>query len=210
MLKELGKIFGSVERVKLMRFFLAHPDLQIEVDEVVKRLRIKKPILKKEIKNLETIGMLTPIILEEDIEIKMKSGKSKFKTIKSDGLELNRNYTYADKLAELLLDFRFISREDLLDDLKKFGKIKLLAIGGIFVKDEANAKLDLLLVGDALDKEKMDYYLRGMEADFGTEIRFSIFESEEFNYRLNMFDRLIKDFLKSPHEKIVEKINTRG
>ena len=210
MLKELGKIFGSAERVKLMRFFLAHPEIQIEIDEVVKRLRVKKPVLKKEIKNLETIGMLTPIILEEDIEIKMKSGKSKFKTIKSDGLELNRSYTYADKLAELLLDFRFISREDLLDDLKKFGKIKLLALGGIFVKDEANGKLDLLLVGDALDKEKIEYYLRGMEADFGTEIRFSVFESEEFNYRLNMFDRLIKDFFKSPHEKVLEKINTRG
>ncbi len=204
MLKELGKIFGSSERVKLMRFFLAHKEVQIEVEELTKRLRIKTATLKKEIKNLETIGMLTPLLLEEEVEIKLKSGKVKYKTHKSDGAELNQSFVYKSKLAELLLDFSFVDREVLLSDLKRFGKIKLFALGGIFIKDE-KAKLDLVVVGDALDKERIEYYLRGMEADFGTEVRFTVYESEEFNYRMNMFDRLLKDFFKSSHEMILDK-----
>ncbi len=70
-------------------------------------------------------------------------------------------------------------------------------------------KLDLLLAGDALDKEKIDDYIKKLEADFGTELRYAVFESEEFRYRVNMFDRLIKDFFKGPHEKVLEKISTR-
>ena len=206
MLKELGKIFGSAERVKLMRFFLAHPEMQIEIDEIVKRLRVKKPVLKKEIKNLETIGMLTPLLLEEDIEIKMKGGKTKIKTKVSDGSELNRKYMYAQKLAELLLDFRFINRDTLLEDLRKYGKIKLLSLGGLFLQDD-NGKLDLLIVGDALDKEKIENYLKGLEADFGTEIKYVVYESEEYKYRMNLFDRLIRDFFKSKHEKIIDRMN---
>ncbi len=207
MLKELGKIFGSTERVKLMRFFLSHQEAQIEIDELVKRLRVKKLVLKKEIKNLETTGMLTPIIVEEDVEIKLKNGTIKTKTVKSDGVEMNQKFIYKDKLSELLLDFKFIDNEDLLSDLKKFGKIKLFAIGGIFLNDE-KGKLDLIVVGDALDKEKIEYYLRGMEADFGTEIRFVVYESEEYNYRMNMFDRFLKDFFKSPHIKVLAKLST--
>ena len=119
MLKELGKIFGSVERVKLMRYFLAHPDAQVEVEELIKKLRIQKTSLKREIKNLVQIDMLTELILEEEVEVKMKT-KSAFKLVKSDGLELNKNYVYADVLATLLLDFRFIDRKGLLEDFKKY------------------------------------------------------------------------------------------
>jgi hypothetical protein len=76
------------------------------------------------------------------------------------------------------------------------------------MQDE-ESKLDLLLAGDALDKEKIDDFIKKLEADFGTELRYAVFESEEFRYRVNMFDRLIKDFWKRPHEKIIEKIDTR-
>ena len=76
------------------------------------------------------------------------------------------------------------------------------------MQDE-ESKLDLLLAGDALDKNKIDEFIKKLEADFGTEIRYAVFESEEFRYRVNMFDRLIKDFWKRPHEKIIERIETR-
>jgi hypothetical protein len=207
MLKELGKIFGSENRVKILRYFLAHPDEQIEIDELSKKVKVKNPDLKKEIKNLVTIDFLNELTLVEDIEV--KSGKKiKTRQVRNDGLELNKNYVFADSLAALLLDFRFIDRRELLEDFKRYGKIKLLCLGGVFMPDE-EGKLDLLLVGDALDKEKIDDFVKKLEADFGTELRYAVFESEEFRYRVNMFDRLIKDFFKGPHEKILEKINTR-
>lgn len=207
MLKELGKIFGSENRVKILRFFLAHPDEQIELEELSKKVKVKSVELKKEIKNLIAIDFLNELTLIEDVEIKVGK-KIKIKPKKSYGLELNKNYVFADSLAALLLDFRFIDRKELLEDFKKFGKIKLLCLGGVFMQDEEN-KLDLLLAGDALDKDKIDDYIKKLEADFGTELKYAVFESEEFRYRINIFDRLIKDFWKRPHEKILERIETR-
>lgn len=207
MLKELGKIFGSENRVKILRFFLAHPDEQIELEELSKKVKVKSVELKKEIKNLIAIDFLNELTLIEDVEIKVGK-KIKIKQKKSYGLELNKNYVFADSLAALLLDFRFIDRKELLEDFKKFGKIKLLCLGGVFMQDEEN-KLDLLLAGDALDKDKIDDYIKKLEADFGTELKYAVFESEEFRYRINIFDRLIKDFWKRPHEKILERIETR-
>jgi hypothetical protein len=208
MLKELSKIFGSVERVKILRFFLAHPSEQITLTDLIKKVKIKKNVLKKELKNLSNIDFVSEIVIVNEEEIKLKSGKVKVKTTKENGFELNKNYVFADSLAGLLLDFRFIDRQELLNDFKKFGKIKLLCLGGVFMQDE-EGKLDLLVAGDALDKEKIDDLIKKLEADFGTELRYAVFESEEFRYRVNMFDRLIKDFWKRPHEKILEKIDTR-
>jgi hypothetical protein len=211
MLKELGKLFGSENRVKILRYFLAHPDEQISLEELSKRVKVKNLELKKESKNLAAINFLNEIILIEDYEVKTgKKGnwKIKIKQKKQAGLELNKNYVFANSLANLLLDFRFIDRKELLKDFQRYGKIKLLCLGGVFMQDD-ESKLDLLLAGDALDKAKIDEFIKKLEADFGTEIRYAVFESEEFRYRVNMFDRLIKDFWKRPHEKIVERIETR-
>lgn len=208
MLKELGKIFGSENRVKLLRFFLAHPEEQITLLDLSKKTKIKHTDLKKEIKNLVAINFLTELFLESEIEIKLKTKKTKIKKIKEESVELNKNYVFVDSLASLLLDFRHIDRLELLESFKKYGKIKLLCLGGVFKQDD-EGKLDLLLAGDALDKEKIDDFIKKLEADFGTELRYAVFESEEFRYRVNMFDRLIKDFWKRPHEKIIEKISTR-
>lgn len=207
MLKELGKIFGSENRVKVLRYFLAHPDEQISVEDLSKRAKIKTLELKKEVKNLVAINFLTEVILTENIEVKVGK-KIKIKTKKTNALELNKNYVFADSLANLLLDFRNIDKRELADNFKKYGKIKLLCLGGVFVQDE-EGKLDLLLAGDALDKEKIDDFMKRLEADYGTELRYAVFESEEFRYRVNMFDRLIKDFWKRPHEKVIERIETR-
>lgn len=204
MLKELGKIFGSENRVKVLRFFLAHPDEQISFDDLMKKVKVRKPELRKELRNLLNIDFLNEVILVENIEVSGKKVRQK----KTNALELNKNYVFAESLAALLLDFRFIDRREMLEDFKKYGKIKLLCLGGVFMQDE-ESKLDLLLAGDALDKEKIDDYIKKLEADFGTELRYAVFESEEFRYRVNMFDRLIKDFFKAPHEKIIEKISTR-
>lgn len=207
MLKELGKIFGSENKVKLLRFFLANGESQISFSDLMKKVKISKNELKKELRNLVNINFLQELVLVEDIEIKNKS-KIKIKKLKEDGYELNKDYVFVNSLSNLLLDFRYIDRHELAEDFKRYGKIKLLCLGGVFFKDKEGT-LDLLIAGDALDKEKIDQYIRKLEADFGTELRYAVFESEEFRYRVNMFDRLLKDFWKNPHEKIIEKIQTR-
>lgn len=230
MLRELGKLFGSENKVKLLRYFLANQTSQITFTSLIKKVKISKNELKKELKNLVNFNFINEIAIIEEVQVpvklkkvsKKKKGKNKntdkknelelpktiLKQVKEDGFEFNKEYDFAASLANLLLDFRFVDRQEMLNDFKKFGKISLFCLGGVFFRDEEGT-LDLLIVGDALDKDKIDNYMKKLDADFGTELRYAVFESEEFKYRVNMFDRLLKDFWKRPHEKVLEKISTR-
>jgi hypothetical protein len=218
MLRELGKLFGSENKVKLLRFFLANQTTQITFTDLIKKVKISKNELKKELKNLINFNFINEITIVEEVEVKVKQKKSGkkvqelpktiLKQIKEDGYEFNKEYDFAASLANLLLDFRFVDRQEMLSDFRKFGKISLFCLGGVFFRDEEGT-LDVLIVGDALDKDKIDNYMKKLDADFGTELRYAVFESEEFKYRVNMFDRLLKDFWKRPHEKVIEKISTR-
>jgi hypothetical protein len=93
------------------------------------------------------------------------------------------------------------------ENIKKFGKIKLFCIGGVFI-DGSNGNLDILIVGENLNRNGIEKYIQKLEAEFGTELHFSVFETEEFKYRISMYDRFLRDFFQDKHEKIIEKITT--
>ena len=52
----------------------------------------------------------------------------------------------------------------------------------------------------------MRLFLRSLEAEVGREIRLSIMDKEEFEYRYGMFDRFVRVMLEGPHEKIINKL----
>jgi hypothetical protein len=43
-----------------------------------------------------------------------------------------------------------------------------------------------------------------MEAEIGGELSYAVFETKEFLYRLNMYDKLVRDILDYPHEVVVQ------
>jgi len=45
-----------------------------------------------------------------------------------------------------------------------------------------------------------------LEAEIGKEINFVLMNSEEFKYRLNMMDRFLMEFLRGPHDELINKI----
>ena len=63
------------------------------------------------------------------------------------------------------------------------------------------------MVGDNLKQSRLDNIVKTIESEMGKEIRYATFETSEFNYRYSMFDKLIRDILDFPHEKIINKLN---
>ena len=81
-------------------------------------------------------------------------------------------------------------------------------ISGVFINKENLDPLitDLLIVGDDVDRRKLRAFLRATEAEVGKEIKFTVMDKEEFQYRLAMFDRFIRVLLESPHEKLINRL----
>ena len=92
--------------------------------------------------------------------------------------------------------------------INRLGKIKLAVISGIFInKDNPDPLIaDLLMVGDYIDSRKLRSFLKSLEAEVGKEIKYSVMDKEEFQYRLAMFDRFIRVLLESPHEKLINRL----
>lgn len=174
----LGKVLGTPGRVKLMRLFLLNKSESFSNKEITKRSQLNPNTARKEINLLSSVGF-----------------------IKRKGVEwvFNPLFKYAKEFERLLITSDTIDRETLLNSLKKTGKLKLLLVSGVFIKND-NSRVDILVIGDRMKKNKIEKEIRKMEAEIGKELVYAFFDTKEFNYRLEMYDKLVRDILDFPHE----------
>ncbi len=179
------KIFGSSARVKVMRLFLMNKGKAFLAKDIAKRSRVTPASVRKEIRLLESVEF-----------IKKRNGVS-------NAYAFNPYFKYVREFESLLVGSNTIDSEDIASHFKKAGRVKLLVVSGVFTKKK-DSSLDLLMVGDNLKKGKIEEEIRKMEAEMGVEIVYAVFTTKEFIYRLNMYDKLVRDILDFPHEVIIE------
>ncbi|MCX6757916.1 MAG: hypothetical protein NTZ44_03500 [Candidatus Nomurabacteria bacterium] len=178
----LGKILGNPARVKIMRLFMLNNSNVFENKDIVKRSRVNPETVRKEIKLLASVGFV-------------KSKKT--------GWSFNQSFKYVSEFENLLVGADTLDKNAIAEIFKKSGKVKLLAVAGTFIKNK-ESRVDLLIVGDKIKKTIVEEGIRKLEAEMGSEISYAIFETAEFLYRLNMYDKLVRDILDFPHEVVIE------
>ena len=122
-----------------------------------------------------------------------------------DGWYVNPEFPLLSALQTLLIKTAPLSHEEIISMLSRAGKLKLVITSGVFIQD-FDSRVDLLVVGDGLSKAKLETAVRGMEAEIGRELRYSYFETPDFKYRLEMYDKLVRDILDFGHEVVLDKI----
>lgn len=208
----LEKLFGSVARVKVLRLFLLSPDKVCAQKEAATVLKVSKKSISKEIRFLSAIGFLKHAIRVDTRSIK-KGKKIKVVKIKIAGFRLSPTFPFILALRNLLITASPISREKMLKFFKSKGKIKLVALGGIFSQDftaetpstEADSKLDLVVVG-ALKKNKVEGFIKNLESEIGKELNWTLLTQMEFEHRMSMQDKLLRDLFDYPHEFLINKL----
>ncbi|MFA6006699.1 MAG: hypothetical protein WC764_03165 [Candidatus Paceibacterota bacterium] len=196
MIELLGTLLGGIDKVKLMRLFLANPDYIFTEGEVVARSQIKIKNAKRELKNLLKIGFIK--------DRKFWTGE-KANRKRANGLQLNPDFQLLQSVKHLLFNTEPFTKKQIVERFKGTGQLKLIIVSGVFMKLEER-RADLLIVGDALRKKVIENVIRTMEAEIGHELTYSIFETEEYKYRLGMYDKLIRDILDYPHDVVVDKL----
>ena len=195
----LGKLFGTPARVKIMRLFLLNQETPFDSDDIVERSRVTRSAFRKEINTLSSIGFVKKKrFVKEEVRANGKVVKKK-----KDGWLFDATFPFVEPLKSLLVDPEFMVKDDLITRLKRAGKVKLLIVSGIFLQ-ESDSRVDLLIVGENIRRPKMEDIIRKVEAEIGKELSYAIFDTQEFLYRLNMYDKLIRDVLDFPHERLVE------
>ena len=178
----LGKILGSPTRVKIMRLFLLNKNKVFKSQDVIKRSRANPDLVRRELRFLASVDF-----------IKKRTGDWIF----------DASFKYASELEELLINSDTLDKQAVANSLKRAGRVKLVLISGVFIKNK-DSRVDLLIVGDNIKKRKIDEEIRKLEAEIGKELIYAIFNTKDFVYRLNMYDKLVRDILDFPHEVLLQ------
>jgi hypothetical protein len=201
-METLGKLFNSQTRVKVMRLFLLNSETCYDTKDVAQRSKSTPPAARRELAVLAAADFIKKKTFIK--EIHLSSGKHKKKKV--SGWQLNATLPYLEALRNLLVDSNTMDRNEIMRRFKGVGKIKLFVIAGIFTKDN-DSRLDVMIVGDNLKRNLIERSLHTLESELGRELSYALFDTPEFVYRLNMYDKLIADVLDFPHETLVNSLN---
>lgn len=194
-METLAKLFGGQARVKIMRLFLLNHNSIFEIEDVVSRSRVTKANSRKEVNALSAMGF----VKQKTVTHEGTRGAKK----KVPAWQLDSSFPYIDSIRDLLVDPSLLLREDLPLKFKQVGKIKLMIVSGIFIASE-KSRVDILIVGDKLKKNIIQQIIKGLESEIGKELDYVVLDSEEFKYRIDMYDKLVCDIIDLPHEKIID------
>lgn len=200
----LEKLFGTTAKVKMMRLFLFNPEYIFTLDEIIIRGKMTASEAKKELGPLQSVGLVRRKPFSKEITV-TKGKKVTVKKIKGIGYALDAKFPYLNALKTLLISVSLHSHDDIARRFSKVGKVKVLIVAGVFIQDW-DSRVDLLIVGDELDESRIQNTVRVLEAELGKEISYTALETSDFEYRIGVYDKLIRDVLDFPHVKIVDRL----
>jgi hypothetical protein len=201
---KLGYIFGSEEKVKIIRLFIMNGVTQFEEADIVSKLGVALKDIRREMITLLKAGFLDETKVLKEIKVK-KGKKILIKKIKVPVYALNTDFDFLPNLRRFIEDVNPITGDEIVKRLQVTGKIKFVALSGMFIKNE-QSRIDLLIVGDTLKVPAIEKVIRFIESEMGREVRYAAMETQEFQYRVGMHDKLMRDILDFPYEAIVDKL----
>ncbi len=184
----LAKLFGSLARLRLLRLFLFNDDLSFSLTDAAFRARLTKDVTRKEITQLASAGV-----------IRKKAGKS------PAAYQADKRFPHFDALTVFLRTSTDVSDTAIIASLKKAGTVRLVVLSGLFT-GALESKVDVLIVGDRMEEKPLSSAIHVLEAELGRELRYACFSSEQFKYRLGVYDRLLRDVFDYPNRVIIDRI----
>lgn len=174
-----------------MKLFLFNPDKVFDVNDIVDRVKSNHSKVRREINILEKIDFV-----KRRVSQKSRGGY---------GFVMNTQFSYLSPLQSFLVNTEPLQSKELIKRISKLGSIKVIIIAGVFIQDP-ESRADILIVGDGIKKSALENVVSDLEAEIGKELRYAYFTTEDFKYRLSMFDKLTRDILDFPHRKILNKL----
>ena len=203
----LINLFGSSTKVKVIKLFVFNPGVAYDLDQIAEKTKESKVNVRKEVMILQRMKLVRRKSFYKVVT--RKSGKNKKQVrVKSYGWTLDQGFKQLVALRGFLVSMNHLGPKDIANKLNRTGNIKLIITAGVFNQDH-ESRVDLLVVGDHVKRGMVDNAVRAIEAEIGQELRYAVFETPDFQYRLGLYDKLIHDILDFPHSKIVNKLGIR-
>ena len=197
----LEKIFESVPKVRILRLFMHNPEESYLLQDIAKRTQVRIPAARKELGKLIAAG----VVKQKTAKIALPR-KRKIIYKKEKVFQVNADFPLLSELRDLVVKSSVASRKNILRQIKGIGRVKLAVLSGVFINSDT-ARTDLLIVGDDIKKGRLESFLARTESELGKSVQHTLMDTEEFRYRLDMYDRFLRDILEYPHEKLINRLD---
>jgi DNA-binding transcriptional ArsR family regulator len=183
-------------RAKILRLLILNAGLFAFAD-IAKRCGLSQSATKKELASLEAIGVVKKLEGE---------GKNASERAAAIRYVFNEKAKYANALSAFVHEVSPEQFNDVERAIRGAGKMSAIVLSGVFIGD-LKRPADLLLVADSVNEKRLEKVLRGFEPKYGREIRYTVFSTPEFRYRMTINDKLLRDTLDYPHRLLLNKNN---
>jgi hypothetical protein len=191
-METLSKLFGSEEKVKMMRLFLFNPETVFDATEIADRVKADISRVRKEIAGLQKIGLIK--------QRAFRNGHGNKK-----GFMLDSAFSYLTHLQNFLINVEPLNAKEIIKRIGRLGLIKLILVAGVFIQNP-ESRVDILIVGDHVKKVNLERCIKILESEIGKELKYAYFTTDDFNYRNGMCDKLTRDILDYPHKKVLNRL----
>jgi len=193
----LEKLFDSHIKIRLFKLFLRNPDESFSYAQAHDKLLIKtneEREFKKELQKLRDIEF----VLEKKKSTK-KDGESVY--------SLNPSFTFLNELKNLVLRSSPVDQQKLAEKIHNLGKVRLAVLSGVFMgaRSSTSIRTDILVVSDVISERRFTTFIKTVEAEVGVDIKYTLLSTEEYEYRVKMFDRFLRDIFERPHVILIGK-----
>ncbi len=203
-METLTKLFGNVAKVKVIKLFVFNTGSAYDIAQIADRTKESISKVRKEVNLLEKMDLVRRKSFHKNVTRKVR-GKKQTVKVKTSGFILNDTFEHLSQLSEFLIGVSKFAPKDIARKLSRSGSIKLIIVAGTFI-NSPESRLDLLVVGDNIKKGMLEQSIKIIESEMGMELRYAFFETADFKYRLGLYDKLLRDVLDFPHEKVVNKL----
>ncbi|HNU96143.1 MAG TPA: hypothetical protein PKH95_01925 [Candidatus Magasanikbacteria bacterium] len=190
----LEHLFGSKTRLKLLRVFFAYPERSFYVRELTRLCESQINGVRREIANLENLGIIAKLSGLE----KKENGRENVKSYR-----LQTGFLLHQELKNLIDKAQMLEEREFVDKLvAKSGKVKFMLLSGYFTQDKG-APTDLLVVGN-IKQNVFSKIVQEFEKNIGKELRYTVFDEKDFLDRKEMGDKFLYHLLESAYIKVVD------
>jgi len=200
----LEQLFGSKTRVRLLRLLLNNPGQPFYLREITRRIKVQLNSVRREMINLEKVGLVQSVkMMPADEEAKKSKKKKKPKKYKKYYL-INTDSVIYPELKAMFLKGQLLLEKSLIKEIEKIAQIKYLVLTGSFVGLEGLAT-DLLLVGK-VNKKNISRIIKKFEKELNRQINYTVMSWQEFKYRQDITDKFLYDILEGKKIVVVDKL----
>lgn len=209
--KILEGLFESRIKVKLIKIFLRNKDHYFTLDEIILKTKEDPSSVRYQLKKLIEIDLVKSILTTKLAEPGDGSEKPRDKIFTKPRrfFITNKSFEFLPDLERIFFKSIAINKDILLQKLKTIGKIKLVLMSGVFI-NKTGTRVDLLVVGDGIKERELNELIANIEEELGQEVKFSVLETNEFYYRMDMFDNFLRTVLNEPSEVLIDTLGIKS